>query len=227
MGSPASGWVRLWAPLRKAPGSSHEEVGPIDGLTLVQRHASEQVTAMSKVNHSRRAVPTADAPPSRTPSCARAPELERRGADRVSSADLPPFTAHIVDGPVIEVVNVSRTGILTRSEARLMPGAVIGLRVLTADDSVVLFGRVVRSRLLSIDQNKPLYESALALLREFPLLAASSSAGQQAQTSPPGRSNEAHPVEIGRLNGAPVMLTVTAFENDPREDVMKAFDIPE
>src|SRR5262245_57239226 len=100
--------------------------------------------------------------------------VERRSAPRVDAAQLPGFSAQLVDGPTIEVVNASRTGVLTRSEARLMPGAMIGLRILTADDTVVIFGRVVRSRLLTNEGEKPYYESALALSRDFPLLAASS-----------------------------------------------------
>ena len=156
------------------------------------------------------------------------PRDERRSAPRVAPAALPTFTAHLVDGPGIEIVNVSKSGILTRSEARLMPGAMIGLRVLTADDSFVLFGRVVRSRLLSIAEGTPCYESALALSRDFPLLATSSHGSEifepQEQTA---RTDGSYPREIGRLNGAPIVLTVTAFSNEKHEDVLKAFDVKE
>jgi hypothetical protein len=157
-------------------------------------------------------------------------QLERRSAPRVGATDLPTFAAQLVDGPVIEIVNVSRTGILTRSEARLMPGAMIGLRILTADDSFVLFGRVVRSRLLAIDDGTPMYESALALSQDFPLLAANSSSNALAASvvsAAATRRSEEYPLEIGRLSGAPIVLTVTAFVKQRREDVMKAFDCKE
>jgi hypothetical protein len=145
---------------------------------------------------------------------------------RVPATELPSFTAHLVDGPEIAVVNVSRTGILTRSEARLMPGAMIGLRVLTADDSFVIFGRVVRSRLLSVDGGTPAYESALTLSREFPLLATSSAsiAAGAAPTLTRDPSGP-YPLEIGRLAGAPIVLTVTAFAHESRENVLKTFDM--
>lgn len=148
---------------------------------------------------------------------------ERRGAPRLNVADAPPFVAQLVEGPGIQVVNVSQTGILTRSEARLMPGSMIGLRILTADDSFVLFGRVVRSRLLTIDEGAPLYESALALSQEFPLLAASASSPMTAAVAETTRRSSEYPIELGRLSGAPIVLTVTAFVDQSREDVMKAF----
>jgi hypothetical protein len=158
-------------------------------------------------------------------------EGERRSTPRVPAADLPPFSAHLVDGPDVEVVNVSKTGILTRSHARLMPGAMIGLRVLTADDTFVLFGRVVRSSLLSVDGSQPVYESALALARDFPLLAtsgtAAAAAAEPTRPAADGRPDGPYPLEIGRLTGAPIVLTVTAFANEPRENVMKAFDVNE
>jgi hypothetical protein len=149
----------------------------------------------------------------------------------VSGAELPPFAAHLVDGQVIDVINVSRTGILTRSEARLMPGSMIGLRVLTSDDNVVLFGRVVRSRLLSINDEKPHYESALAFSRDFPLLSASAHPDQVAEidaaASDIARSTGAYASEIGRLHGSPTVLTVTAFAGDCRDAVLRAFDVEE
>jgi hypothetical protein len=154
----------------------------------------------------------------------RAAPAERRSAPRLPTTQLPPFSAELVDGPSIEIVNVSRTGVLTRSEARLMPGAMIGLRVLTADESFVLFGRVVRSRLLSIAEGMPQYESALALAHDFPLLTATASLNLSLGGEVPRREG-GYPVEIGRLSGAPIVLTVTAFVKDRREDVLKALHI--
>jgi hypothetical protein len=173
-----------------------------------------------------------DSPARQTPRQARRPSAsepprERRAAPRVTAEQLPTFSAHIVDGPVIEVVNVSRNGILTRSAARLMPGAMIGLRILTADDSFLLFGRVVRSRLLSIDGGAPLYESALALSHEFPLLVASTNRPFVESGVPSERPDGEYPVEIGRLHGAPTVLTITAFANDTREQVMRALELDE
>src|SRR5262245_52527188 len=99
------------------------------------------------VNRTRRPV-TKSQPVKSEPVTSQPTFVERRSAPRVVVSDLPAFTAQLVDGPAIEIINVSRTGVLTRSEARLMPGAMIALRVLTAEENIVLFGRVVRSRLM-------------------------------------------------------------------------------
>jgi hypothetical protein len=151
------------------------------------------------------------------------PPQERRKAPRVEAGSLPAMSAQLEDGYDIEVVNISKTGVLTRSHARLMPGAMIGLRVLTTDATFVLYGRVVRSRLLSIADGEPCYESALAFSSEFPLLSEDRVAPSVTATPPaadrttPGR----YPAEIGRLTGEPTLVTVTTFAERSREEVLK------
>jgi hypothetical protein len=146
----------------------------------------------------------------------------------VAASQLPTFNAQLLEGPEIEVVNASKTGVLTRSQARLVPGAMIGLRVLTADESFVMYGRVVRSSLLSIADGVALYESALAFSSDFPLL---SEDRVHFSTAEPGAfpdsptPNHPFPREIGRLTGDPVVLTVTTFAGSRREDVLKALDV--
>ncbi|MCL6641654.1 MAG: hypothetical protein K6T92_09830 [Candidatus Rokubacteria bacterium] len=95
---------------------------------------------------------------------------DRRRAPRLPPSALPPCKARLVGGPEVEIVNVSRTGILTRSGARLMPGSAIGIRFITADTVFVLMGRVVRSRLVALRDGQPQYESALAFDKHLPLL---------------------------------------------------------
>lgn len=150
---------------------------------------------------------------------------ERRSAARVTGAHLTRLEAHLVDGPTVEIVNVSKTGILTRSQARLMPGSMIGLRVITESDTYVLFGRVVRSRLMSAEEGGQLYESALAFTKDFPLLA--DDARIRRVEGPVRdvltRRDRDFPMEVGQLTGAPVVLTVSAF-SDERQDVLKAIE---
>jgi hypothetical protein len=155
------------------------------------------------------------------------PHGERRGAPRVLSSMLPAFTAKVVDGADVEIVNVSKTGALARSEARMLPGAMIGLRFLTSEAAFVVFGRVVRSSLLSIEDGKPLYESALVFSQVFPMLAedprAAMAAAPDVQPAP-AQAHGGYPAEIGRLGGDPTVLTVTAFASERPERVLQVFD---
>jgi hypothetical protein len=156
-----------------------------------------------------------------------APCGERRGAPRVLSSMLPAFTAKVVDGADVEIVNVSKSGALARSEARMMPGAMIGLRFLTSEAAFIVFGRVVRSSLLSIEGGKPLYESALAFSQVFPMLAEDPQAAMATapESQPvPVQAHDGYPAEIGRLGGQPTVLTVTAFADDRPERVLQAFE---
>ncbi|MGE3843420.1 MAG: hypothetical protein AB7I50_17755 [Vicinamibacterales bacterium] len=153
--------------------------------------------------------------------------VERRSATRVDGAHLTRLEAHLVDGPTVEIVNVSKTGILTRSQARLVPGSMIGLRVVTDSDTYVLFGRVVRSQLMSTEEGGQRYESALAFTQHFPLLADDSRITRVAPAPGKGlvtgRTDRAYPIEVGQLSGAPIILTVSAFA-DERQDVLKAIE---
>ncbi len=149
--------------------------------------------------------------------------LERRTATRVSGVQLKNVGAHLLDGPTVEIVNISKTGILTRSRARLMPGSMIGLRVATESDTYVLFGRVVRSMLISADAVDLQYESALAFTRDFPLVADDArvrSVGEPAEQRPGHGQDGNYPLEVGQPAGVPVVLTATAFADD-RHDVLR------
>jgi hypothetical protein len=126
---------------------------------------------------------------------------------------LPPLEVRLADGTAIDIVNISRTGLLARSRARLLPGALIGLRIVAGNTTVMLMGRVVRASLIALDGEHPCYESALVFSQEFPLLAFDAQAAEMAASTSPGPVSAPggpYPMEIGRLNGNPTVLTVTA-----------------
>jgi hypothetical protein len=167
---------------------------------------------------------------------------DRRRAPRLPPSALPPCKARLVGGPEVEIVNVSRTGILTRSGARLMPGSAIGIRFITADTVFVLMGRVVRSRLVALRDGQPQYESALAFDKHLPLLnedpvapevraaIVAPPAGDPAQpagTAAGGAAAAPEPAEIGTPGGEPTVFTVVAFAEERGEDVLKALAINE
>jgi hypothetical protein len=84
---------------------------------------------------------------------------------------------------------------------------------------------VVRSRLLSIADGHPCYESALAFSSEFPLLSEDRIAsGAAAGPAPPAverTPSGAYPAEVGRLTGEPTLVTVTTFAQRSRDEVLK------
>lgn len=139
---------------------------------------------------------------------------ERRSAPRFQPSALPPLEVRLADGTAIDIVNISRTGLLARSRARLLPGAMIGLRIVTGDTTVMLMGRVVRASLVALEGEHPSYESALVFSQEFPLLAFDAHTATDTQPNvswrPIADATSPYPVEIGRLNGSPTVLTVTA-----------------
>lgn len=139
---------------------------------------------------------------------------DRRSAPRFQPSTLPPLEVRLADGTAIDIVNISRTGLLARSRARLLPGAMIGLRIVAGQTTVMLMGRVVRASLVALDDEHPCYESALVFSQEFPLLAFDAHAATDAQPGAVPRAatepSGPYPVEIGRLNGSPTVLTVTA-----------------
>jgi hypothetical protein len=168
---------------------------------------------------------------------------DRRRAPRLPPSALPPCKARLVGGPEVEIVNVSRTGILTRSGARLMPGSAIGIRFITADAVFVLMGRVVRSRLVALRDGQPQYESALAFDKNLPLLSedpvapevrAAVAASAPEDAARPGgvaaggaAALPPEPAEIGSPDGEPTVLTVVAFAEERGEDVLRALAINE
>lgn len=165
---------------------------------------------------------------------------DRRGAPRLPPSALPPCKARLVGGPEVEIVNVSRTGVLTRSGARLLPGSAIGIRFITADAVFVLMGRVVRSRLVALQDGQPQYESALAFDKNLPLLNeepdARAAVVPPADAVPPPRgvapgsaaaNPPSEPAEIGTPDGEPTVLTVVAFAEERGEDVLRALAINE
>jgi len=105
------------------------------------------------------------------PSASAAGE-DRRTAPRISPKEIPAFRAvKVIAGPPVELVNISRGGALIESEARISPGSIICLRLITEDETFLLKGRVLRSKIVLLQGRTPRYQSAVAFEQEFALLA--------------------------------------------------------
>src|SRR5579862_4326199 len=98
--------------------------------------------------------------------------LNRRGALRYKAADVPWInTVKLVLGGTAQLVDISRTGILTDTRARLGPGR-RNCVLLRVDDSLDqrIDGVVARAELVVLaPPDGPLYRTALAFSEEFDL----------------------------------------------------------
>jgi len=90
------------------------------------------------------------------------------GANRRQAPRLSPekVTSLISVSTEMRVVNISRGGALLETEARLVPGTRIVLKVVTVEGAIRIAGQVLRSSVSSLIGN-PKYQSAVAF--ETPL----------------------------------------------------------
>jgi hypothetical protein len=110
--------------------------------------------------------------PARNPSKSGA---DRRTAPRLPASSIPSLKGvKLVAGSEVKLLNISRGGALIESESRLTPGANLCLRLVTAESVYLLKGRVLRSKVTSLDGTALRYHSALTFEEEFAVLPAGS-----------------------------------------------------
>jgi hypothetical protein len=100
------------------------------------------------------------------------PHHDRRTETRHDAARLGPVTARLIGGAEVRLVNFSNRGILVESDSRLLIGARASVRITTRDASVVVTGRVVRSRVKGLVNGVLVYDAGLNLDSELSLAAA-------------------------------------------------------
>lgn len=102
---------------------------------------------------------------------------------------------------------------MLETEARMMPGAIICIRLVAADAVFLLRGRVLRSHASSFRGALLLYESAIAFDEEFPLLANDSAFLAEAAAS--AEPTEAAPQTQEAAANSPEMKPVEDEEYQP------------
>jgi hypothetical protein len=101
-----------------------------------------------------------------------APHHDRRTETRHDARRLGSVTARLIGGAEVRLVNFSNRGILVESDSRLQIGARASVRITTSDASVVVTGRVVRSRVKGLVNGVLLYDAGLNLDTELSLASA-------------------------------------------------------
>lgn len=96
---------------------------------------------------------------------------EQRKTPRFDPSVIPFLeTVHLVGGPVVKLIYISRDEALIESQERLSPGSNITLKIATAETVYFLKGRVLRYDISSIDETVPRYYSAIAFDEDFTFL---------------------------------------------------------
>jgi len=101
---------------------------------------------------------------------------KHQGAERRRDPRLPPSVipamkgARLLAGPEVQLINVSRGGALLETDARMMPGSSICIRLVAADAVFLLRGKVIRSRASALRGQVLMYESAVMFDEPFPVI---------------------------------------------------------
>lgn len=89
-------------------------------------------------------------------------EANRRHSRRRPAREVPYLTARLVAGPAVELLDVSRRGVLVQTATRLLPGSPIAIKFVAADADLVLRGCVVRSSVAVLNGTEVKYHTAVA-----------------------------------------------------------------
>jgi len=161
-----------------------------------------------------------------------APETEASGRERRVFRRLPaeqlPVTAAFAPGPDVRLVDLSRGGARFECERRLLPGSTVALRLVTPDGTVVVRGRVVRSRIAKIDQTGLVYEVAAAFNETLTALADDAGAEAAPASDAPAAADDAPPSAEASANDTDqwpeVITTVTATVMQSSDELREIFN---
>jgi hypothetical protein len=97
-------------------------------------------------------------------------KVAQHRAARKSRADLPWLsTVRLPWGLEVRLLNISTTGMLVETSSKFTPGSVAEFELRSADDSVVVPARFVRSEVVSVDGLGVRYRAAAVFERELDL----------------------------------------------------------
>ncbi len=162
-------------------------------------------------------------------------ESDRRNWPRIPAEALPNVSAKLATGPDIRLVDLSRGGARFECEKRLLPGAKVALRLVTPDGTLVVRGRVVRSRIVRLERGGLGYDAAIAFNETLNELL------EEPNRSQPAESREGDPSGLDAVeardkdDGAPEtpleswvppveLMTVTASVPQSSEELKEIFD---
>lgn len=160
---------------------------------------------------------------------------ERRAFPRRPASELTFLkSVRLLAGPEVCLVDVSRGGALLESETPLPPGTRICIRLVTTDTTLLIAGRVLRSRVSCLQPGLVRYRSAVQFDEEVALFSkerretaaevAASGVSQEPAGMMPDSAISIVPDSIASGNVAEY-LTVTAIITDKGPDLRHIFGI--
>lgn len=159
-------------------------------------------------------------------------EAERRNWPRIPADALPNVSAKLATGPEIRLVDLSRGGARFECEKRLLPGAKVALRLVTPDGTLVVRGRVVRSRIVRLERGGLGYDAAIAFnetlsqMLEEPTRSRPDSPDAPAASAPQVADKDDGAPEVPLESWVPPveLMTVTASVPQSSEELKEIFD---
>jgi hypothetical protein len=162
-------------------------------------------------------------------------EAERRNWPRIPAEALPNVSAKLATGPDIRLVDLSRGGARFECEKRLLPGAKVALRLVTPDGTLVVRGRVVRSRIVRLERGGLGYDAAIAFNETLSQMLEEPGPRSGATQDPQEATAAPAPEAADRDDGAPEvpmeswvppveLMTVTASVSQTSEELKEIFD---
>jgi hypothetical protein len=157
---------------------------------------------------------------------------ERRASPRRPASELPFLkSVKLLAGPEVRLIDVSRGGAQLESETPLPPGTRVCLRLVTTDTTLLIDGRVLRSRVSCLQPGLVRYRSAVAFDEEVALFS-EDKAGSAAKEAVPRQEPEMQsgpptaPVSGAADQGdAPGIVTVTAVVTEAGHDLCQIFGV--
>ena len=101
---------------------------------------------------------------------------ERRTAPRLAPEAVPTVTGVRVQSELVRVINISASGVLVRSSARLTPGMRCQTEIVEMESPLRVSGRVLRCVVVAIARSRIRYECAIAFDQRVDLSCLSHSA---------------------------------------------------
>jgi hypothetical protein len=157
---------------------------------------------------------------------------ERRASPRRPASELPFLkSVKLLAGPEVRLIDVSRGGAQLESETPLPPGTRVCLRLVTTDTTLLIEGRVLRSRVSCLQPGLVRYRSAVAFDEEVALFSEDKSASAAKEAAPrqepeaPSGPPTAPVSGAEDRGGAASFVTVTAVVTETGPDLCQIFGV--
>jgi hypothetical protein len=140
---------------------------------------------------------------------------DRRQSPRHPATRLPSLRASILAGPDVQVINVSRRGLLVESDVRLVPWAGVCLHITSDDQIYTVGGRIVRVDAALVG-GRLKYRAGVLLDKDFAIFDLSTEQSVLASVLDTSGDTASSPERQPEIESEPGASTVTTRQDVPR-----------